>query len=134
MSVTLQTENTKEVKSAQSVSLFSFNNSTIANDCIGEIATEVNISDKAFAIKLEDTSFEPIAPVGSIIVLDPKIDNNRKLSLVEINGSLRICNIKKEDRKVYIIDIVNLETDKVEFPGNHKVYGSIVHIKREKSH
>lgn len=54
---------------------------------VEKISTEINVSDKAYALRVKDTTMLPLFPEGTILIIDPEVKaDNKDFVIVRMSG------------------------------------------------
>lgn len=100
------------------------------------VLTEAKVSDRAYVLKMEDSSMEPIYPVGTVLIVDPEQElQDRRYIIVRIKGEARsIIRWVTTDGRDYYLRLLNPELSAAgitKLTPEDKICGIVVQAKRD---
>lgn len=99
-----------------------------ANDIASYVSTDSNVSEHAFAIRMEDNTMAPQYPEGSVLIIEPTIKAcDKDFALVHIEGQAKaqFKQILFDNEDLYLKPLnSDFEIKRVE--GNYKIIGVLV--------
>tara|TARA_Y100001001_G_C7912143_1_gene275626 strand:- start:266 stop:634 length:369 start_codon:yes stop_codon:yes gene_type:complete len=96
------------------------------------IETSVNVSKRAFAMRLDHQAFAPIFSADCLLIIDPEMKLfGQGFALIERNGKQTICFIKENQANEYFIKRSFAEQTYSPLSDDEAICGIVVHIKKD---
>lgn len=92
------------------------------------VSTEARVSDKAFAIKVEDNTMEPRFPEGTILIIDPSIQaKNQDFAAVYVEGQkcIQFKQVLFDGEDLYLKPL-NSDFETKQVTGEYRILGVMV--------
>ncbi len=100
----------------------------VATEVQSYIATESNVSDKAFAVKVEDNTMFPRYPKGTILIIEPSIElRDKDFALIHVEGEnkAQFKQVLLDANDLYLKPL-NGDFDIKKIEGQYKTLGIMV--------
>ncbi len=100
----------------------------LASEIVSYISTEANVSDNAFAVKMEDHTMAPQFPNGTMMVIEPNLkpqDNDFAAVLVDGDEKIQVKQILFDGKDLYLKSLNN-DFDTKRVGTGYKIIGVVL--------